>query len=260
MTETHADIPKPKRHWYQYSLRGLFLATTLVAVFCSLFACQIQRAECQKRYIQAIENRGGRVYYDYQSDGEKVNWRVDSREPQFLRRWLGNDFFHRAMGVELVVLLPADWDEAREQSVFENGCLVPGTVVPSGLALYGPHGNRKPIWPTAAMRLGANEWARAALRHYSFSFGCDWDRIHLEYCRNALKLDPHDVEANLLSAELGAIYDAVDAKQLRAHLDTVVRYADPKSLEYAHAQKLLARKDWTFAELCQRIGPDGVLR
>jgi hypothetical protein len=198
------------------------------------------------------------VYYDCQLDRNGVALTGGSRVPQFLLEWLGKDFFHRPTGAGFFEVLPVDWDESHEWSVFDAGCLVPDTVAPRDADLYSPHGDRKPIWPTAATRVSSSDWARTALRQRKF--GCSCATFLVEYCRNALKLDPHNVEANLLLAEIGISYGAVDEQQRRAHLETVVRYADPKSLEHAHAQKLLAGKRWTFAELYQRIGPDGVLR
>ena len=118
----------------------------------------------------------------------------------------------------------------------------------------GSTGLRKVIWP-ATKQLTADDWVRAALRQYKF--GCDKISLHCGYFRNALRLDPHNIQANLLLGEAGCDED----KNLRmTYLETVVAYADPESLEYAQAKKLLAGEHWTFAELCRRIGPDGILR
>ena len=88
-------------------------------------------------------------------------------------------------------------------------------------------------------------------------FGCDKVTLQADYCRNALQLDAHNIEANLL---LGEGPGDENAEQMRVHLETVLAYAKPESLEYAQARKLLARESWTFTELCERIGSDGVLR
>jgi hypothetical protein len=253
-TEPQPDAPRPTRRRFQYSLRTLLVATTLIAVLCSLLSWQVKRAEYQKRCVQAIHNRGGHVYYDYQADKDGFNWTASSRVPKCLLNWLGEDFFHRVVNVELWVLLPCDWEPDREQVAFDKGCLATGTKVPNSWERYGLNGTRNIIWP-GTVHLNADDWARAALRQHKF--GCDRVTIHEDYCRNAITLDPHNIQANLL---LGEVPCDEDAEQRRIHLETVVAHASPESLEYAQARKLLSREHWTFAELCQRIGPDGILR
>ncbi|MGA2257085.1 MAG: tetratricopeptide repeat protein [Thermoguttaceae bacterium] len=255
VAEPQSAMPKSKLRWFQFSLRSLLVATTLFVVLCALFSWQVKRAEYQKECIRAIHNRGGYVHYDYQADKDGVKPYASSPVPKYLLDWLGEDFFHRVVGVQIWVLLPCDWKVDREESAFEEGCLVPGTTVPDDCERFGPHGTRKIIWPRN-MRLSAVDWARAALRQHKF--GCDRVSIHVEYCRNALKLDPHNIEANLLLGE--ASWEGADPRLCQAYLETVLVCAKPESLEYAQARKRLAREPWTFAELCARVGPDGVLR
>ncbi len=151
------------------------------------------------------------------------------------------------------VLLPSDWDYDRDEAMFDEGCLVPGAVEPSACERYSPHGVRKLIWPTTK-QLSADDWSRAALRQ--LKFGCDRVVIYEDYCRNALKLDPNNIAANLL---LGERPHGGDAEGARPYLETVVRHANPGSLEYAHAKKMLSGQAWTYVELCDRMGADGVL-
>jgi len=68
-----SGTPKPKRRWYQFSLRALFGLMTVVAMFCAWFG--YQRREGQ-RAKAAIEELGGRVsiwdYWDHRW-GQAIN-------------------------------------------------------------------------------------------------------------------------------------------------------------------------------------------
>jgi hypothetical protein len=244
-------------HKLQYGLRTLLAAMSVVAGLCALFVWQLNGAERQSRCIQAICDRGGSVHYAYECTDVVGRYRVDeSPVPGFLLESFGEDFFHRVGDVHLWVLLPADWDWDREQSAFDKGCLVPSGKIPDRWERHSGtvNGPRKLITP-GKDQLTADDWARAALRQYHR--GCDRVTLHHDYCLEALKLDPHNIEANLL---LGETSYARDEDPARAYLETVVRHADPESLEHAHAKKLLSGQAWTFAELCDRVGRDGVLR
>ena len=69
---------KPKRRWYQYSLRSLFILTTLVAIACSWYANEMQQAAKRRAAIEEIEKLGGEVwYYDAKATrapGEPPRW------------------------------------------------------------------------------------------------------------------------------------------------------------------------------------------
>jgi hypothetical protein len=256
--ERAPDAVPPGRRRFQFGLRALLVTVFLVATFCAVFVWQLQSAQRQKRCIEAIRERGGHVYYAYQNDTDGVHWGAQSPVPEMFLKVLGEDFFHRVGGVEFRVLLPADWDDDREQSVFDSGCLVPSGKTPNSWERhsFNLHGARQLISLSQA-QLNAEDWAKAALRQYQF--GCDKVTMHEDYCREALKLDPHNIEANLLLGETFWPRDE-DDEPARTHLETVVRYANPQSLEYAHARKLLAGETWSFRELCDRVRPDGVLR
>ena len=66
---------KPKLRWYQYSLRSLFILTTLVACACSWYAYEMNEAAKRRA---AIEEIGGLVdYYDAEypdSGGKPPRW------------------------------------------------------------------------------------------------------------------------------------------------------------------------------------------
>jgi len=56
--------PKPKRRWYQYSLRSLFILTTLVAIACSWYAYEMNEAAKRRVAIKEIQRLDGYVEYD----------------------------------------------------------------------------------------------------------------------------------------------------------------------------------------------------
>jgi len=78
----HAVSDKPKRRWYQFSLKTLLVVFTLASV--SLGWLTYERNEVQKREtaIARIKELGGRVYFD--------------EEKPFRRIWIVPLFGHRA--------------------------------------------------------------------------------------------------------------------------------------------------------------------
>ena len=52
---------KPKRRWYQYSLRTLFVLMTLFAVACSWYAVEMQKAARRQMAMARIEKVAGKV-------------------------------------------------------------------------------------------------------------------------------------------------------------------------------------------------------
>ena len=97
MTDSHP--PKPKRRWYQYSLRTLLLLVLVAAVPCSWLAVRMQRA---KRQREAIIKTADMVLYDYQMDENGIILQVaEPPAPSWLRRLLGDDFFKEAVVVGL---------------------------------------------------------------------------------------------------------------------------------------------------------------
>jgi Leucine-rich repeat (LRR) protein len=94
MTTEQSTIPRPKRRWYQYSLRTLLIIVTLFAVACSWFAVKLQQARRQREAVEAIVKLGGWVAYDYQLDASGNIWQgMEPAGPAWLRKILGDDFF-----------------------------------------------------------------------------------------------------------------------------------------------------------------------
>ena len=68
MTTDHSNPSKPRRRWFQYSLRTLLVLVTVLCVFCVWLGLVSERARKQREAVAAIEAMGGVVYYDYQVD------------------------------------------------------------------------------------------------------------------------------------------------------------------------------------------------
>ena len=90
---------KPKRRWFQYSLRTLLVFVTLSAIPCSWLSVKMRQAERQRQAATAIEKLGGTVTWND----------VASKRPAWLRSLLGSDFFD---SVEIVVLNNAQVTDA----------------------------------------------------------------------------------------------------------------------------------------------------
>ncbi len=85
---------KPRRRWYQYSLRTLFLLTLIVSLLMSWYAVKMKKALAQKKAVDAIVASGGGVGYDYEFDGEGVAVKgAKGHGPAWLRDFLGPDYF-----------------------------------------------------------------------------------------------------------------------------------------------------------------------
>ena len=86
---------KPKRRWYQFSLRTLFIITTLFAIPCSWYAYEMNEAAKRRAAIAEIEkNLGtqfdrevGQIFLD--SDIKKL-WTII--QDGFIERWDYSNF------------------------------------------------------------------------------------------------------------------------------------------------------------------------
>lgn len=216
------------RRRFQFSIRSLLVLTVAVALPSGWLAVGVRQAARQRQCIHAIAKRGGLAFYEYQVKEDSVEVDAQSLVPEALVNWLGVDFFHRVTAVWLFCVKPCGWEETEH-----IGGVLPLTTLPQSDV----------------------EWAKAALRQHVF--GDANQSIIEDYCQESLRLNPHNVEANLLLGERWEYSAPLEAKP---HLEAVLRDTDPASLEYAQAEKLLAHERWTFEELSERVGTDGVLR
>jgi Leucine-rich repeat (LRR) protein len=88
--------PKPKRRWFQFSLRTLLVFVLLVSIGLSWFGVKMQKARRQKEAVKAIEKAGGEVLYDY---GLGAPFADEPSVPKWARALLGDDFFLDVVGV-----------------------------------------------------------------------------------------------------------------------------------------------------------------
>jgi hypothetical protein len=86
-------VPKPKRRWFQFSLRTLMIFVTACAVAGSWLAVKVQRAKRQRESVAAIGKAKGRVRYDYEFHDEFD----EPPGPVWLRDLLGIDFVANAV-------------------------------------------------------------------------------------------------------------------------------------------------------------------
>ena len=113
MTET-----KPKRRWFRFSLRALFV---LVTAFCVWLGWEVNSARRQKEAVEAIIKAGGTIGYDFQmtpnaafakllrgrrpgfESGLFAKYDLDQNAtqsaPAWLRDHIGNDFFRNVASV-----------------------------------------------------------------------------------------------------------------------------------------------------------------
>ena len=110
-TEPQPAAPKPKRRWFQYSLRTLLLFMLLVSIGMSWVAVKMQQARRQKEAVEAIEKVGGGVIYDYQVTSATYIPATRPRGPAWIRSLLGEDLFRQAF----YVFLDGDQEAGLEQ-------------------------------------------------------------------------------------------------------------------------------------------------
>ena len=78
------------RRRFQYSIRSLLVLMVVVAVACGWLATAKKRATAQRAAVEAIEQAGGGVSYDYEGDGSEP---VELPGPAWLRELLGDNLF-----------------------------------------------------------------------------------------------------------------------------------------------------------------------
>ena len=81
-----------RRRWLQFSLRTAFIVLTVFAIWGGVIA---NRAREQREATAAIHRIGGHVFYDWQFRDH------GNCGPAWLRRLIGDDFFQKAVGVDL---------------------------------------------------------------------------------------------------------------------------------------------------------------
>jgi len=100
---------RPQRRWYQFSLRTLLITVLLVSLPLSWFGAKLEKKRRERRLISEI-GRLCTCTVDCES-GESSSTTI-AREPGWLQKLLGNDFF---LSIERVSL-----DNVSDRVVFSN--------------------------------------------------------------------------------------------------------------------------------------------
>jgi len=83
-------LPKPKRRWFQFRLRTLFVLVVVAAAPCVWLKAKLDRKQKERVAIAEIESLGGFVLYDWENADQE-----GPPGPAWLRRLFGDDFFAR---------------------------------------------------------------------------------------------------------------------------------------------------------------------
>ena len=98
-----ADVPrKPRRRWFQFSLRSFLVLVTILGIWLGFLA---RGAKRQAEAITAIKAHGGWCYYDFQVRDpftESFDPYAKSWVPEWLLNRLGEDLFHDVEAVSMV--------------------------------------------------------------------------------------------------------------------------------------------------------------
>lgn len=102
---------KPRRRWLQFRLRTIFVLLTILGLWLGV---QANRAQRQRRAVDAILDRGGQVQYDYEfdEDGHEI-WLAEPPEPpgpKWLRTLVGDDYFRTVVDVTFRTATDADME------------------------------------------------------------------------------------------------------------------------------------------------------
>lgn len=101
---------RPRRRWFQFSVRSVLIAMTLFAVW---FGLRMDRARRQQKAVAVLRERGS-VLYESHFQGPGLSARFEKPAPwgpKWLRAIVGNDFFDRVRTVWLTES-PSDDDLA----------------------------------------------------------------------------------------------------------------------------------------------------
>jgi hypothetical protein len=93
------EAPKRNRRWFQFSLRGLMVAVTLLCCVAGVVSSQAIR---QRRAVERLKELHAVVYYDFQVDAA-LKPRTDDPEPpgpDWLRELIGLDYFASVVSVQ----------------------------------------------------------------------------------------------------------------------------------------------------------------
>jgi len=117
MTMNDSRPPKPKRCWYQFSLRMLLVFVLLLSVPLGWLAMKMQRARKQKEAMEMIVGMRGELWYEHEYramvffSGKGVKWTPKPKRHKWLRTLLTDD------GLSKVVYADCGWRGFRDVDI-----------------------------------------------------------------------------------------------------------------------------------------------
>lgn len=108
MPDTAHDKPKPKRRWFQFRLKTLFIVVAVLCVPLAWVGVRMNQKRHERAVIAELEQLGGMVMYEWQGkreDGvwQPENWRTgDPPGPLWIHQIFGDDFFSHVVYVALL--------------------------------------------------------------------------------------------------------------------------------------------------------------
>jgi len=104
---------KDKKGRFQFSLRTLLVATALFAIACAWVSNHVIRARAQRRAVESVLSRLGSVYYAHNrgEDGDYYDNYGRPGGPEWLRRWIGDEYFQELHAVEFDYHWDCDFHE-----------------------------------------------------------------------------------------------------------------------------------------------------
>lgn len=107
MDTSPLTTPKPRRRWPHCTRRRLLILVLTVDLPLAWFAYKLNEASQQRAAVVAIEEAGGKVYYDHD-----LRSSAGRRVAEWIGRWAGRDLLSNVQGIKLANAQFADADFA----------------------------------------------------------------------------------------------------------------------------------------------------
>jgi hypothetical protein len=157
-----SETCKPRRRWFQYSLRSLMLAMFLASLAMSWVAVGMRRARQQKKVVEDIRGLGGDIRYDYEFDHSgHLLPRASPPGPAWLRNLVGEDLFVAVVEVHFYTsrVTDADVEDLKGLRDLKTLVLCRSRVTDAGLE------HLKGLAQLEALGLGSTKVTDAGLEH-----------------------------------------------------------------------------------------------
>ena len=129
---TTTQSPKPKRRWYQFSLKTLLVVMTVTCVWLAIIS---DRARRQRAAVDRIHELGGTLLYNYETGSSEYKG-DDPPGPDWLVELIGVDYFDDVVAVRLrdLPVTDADLDLVRDLPDLRGLSISRTKVTDAGLA------------------------------------------------------------------------------------------------------------------------------